>query len=339
MELLHITDPSMTDRHWQAHYALLETLHERYHSRLARVGWEQTRQQLVSLVANDPAYYRLIVFDGETAVGWGDLRVMAPGGAGQCVSVRVEAADDPAPAEFERLVAAEFLRLLEERGAKTAHIMAITEQTSAIASHWHGEELNLLEQYRLNRAEANTGLMESWLVRIPRENPRLRLAFFSPVPEEHLEMYTRLFVDYIREMPTEREAATPFDFTVDDMRRDNEWRRKNKIQLYTYALFDAGGNMIGNSNAVVNEKDPSDVFQAMTGVNREFRGRGLSRWLKAALFFKVGHDFPGNETMTTTMRAANAPIQKVNGEMGYQLLTKGHEYDLTIDGLRRFLTA
>jgi len=95
--------------------------------------------------------------------------------------------------------------------------------------------------------------------------------------------------------------------------------------------------MIGHSNAVIVEDDPSDVFQAMTGVNREYRGRGLSRWLKALLFFKVGADFPANKTMTTIMRAANAPIQKVNAEMGYVPLSSGHEFDLSADGLRRFL--
>lgn len=337
MKLLRITDPSFADRHWQAHYALLETLHDRYHSRMARIGWERTKTSLLSLASNDPAYHRFAVFDDTTAIGWGDLKVFAPGTEGQCVSVRAEAADDPAPEEFERLVAGEFLRLLDDCGSRNAHIMATNEQMSTIATHWHGQQLNRLEQFRLNRATANTSLMKSWLEQIPHEHPDLRIEFFSPVPESHLEEYTKLFVGWIREMPAEREGATPFEMTVEDVRRDIQWRRKNRAQLYTCALFDADAAMIGHSNAVVMEDDTSDVYQAMTGITREYRGKGLSRWLKAALFFKVGEDFPGNETMTTTMRAANAPIQKVNAEMGYQLLTTGHEFDITVDGLRTFL--
>lgn len=95
--------------------------------------------------------------------------------------------------------------------------------------------------------------------------------------------------------------------------------------------------MIGHSNALIAEADPSDAYQAVTGVNREYRGCGLSRWLKAALFFKVGEDFPANKTMTTVMRATNAPIQKVNAEMGYALQSSGYEFDVTAEGLRRYL--
>ncbi len=337
MKLLDITDPAFTDHHWQACYALMETLHDRYASRLAKIGWEQTKTRLHSLAAKDANYHRLVVFDDNDAIGWGDFRVLAPGTEGQCVSVRVEAADDPAPEELERIVAAEFLRLLEECGSKSAHILAITEQMSAIARHWNGTELNRLTRFRLHRATANAPLMQSWLERYPRENPGLRMEFFSPVPEEHLVAYTRLFVNYIREMPTERESAQPFEMTVEENRRDIEWRRKNRMHIYMYALFDAGGTMIGHTNAVITEDDPSDIYQAMTGVNREYRGKGISHWLKAALFFKVGEDFPANETMTTVMRAANAPIQKVNAGMGYTLLSRGHEFDLTIEGLRTFL--
>ena len=43
--------------------------------------------------------------------------------------------------------------------------------------------------------------------------------------------------------------------------------------------------------------------------------------------------------MTTDMRAANAPIQKVNAELGYVLKSSGHEFEITAAGLREFLAA
>jgi len=339
MKLLHITNPAFTDRHWQAYYSLLESLRDRYESPMARIGWEETKTRLLSMAANNAHHHRFAVFDGDTAAGWADFTVFAKGTPGENVSVRVEALHDPAPEEFERLVGAEFLRLLDENGLDSAHLAANTERISAIARHWLGNALNRVERFSLRRADARTQLMESWLERIPRENPELRMEFFSPIPDEHLEAYTRLFVDYIREMPSERESTQPFEMSVEENKRDIEWRRKNRIHVYTFALFDANETMVGHSNAVVIEDDPSDVYQAMTGVSRAYRGKGLSRWLKAALFFKVGEDFPANQTMTTVMRATNAPIQKVNAEMGYTLLSRGHEFDITAEGLRRFLTS
>ena len=144
--------------------------------------------------------------------------------------------------------------------------------------------------------------MRSWLERYPRENADLRLKFFSPVPESHLAEYTRLLVRYLKDMPTERESKDPYEVTVDEIRRDFEWRRKNKMHIYTYALFDSDGTMIGHSNALINGADPTDVYQAMTGISRDYRGRGLSRWLKAALFFNALHQDVGDDTFKAILR-------------------------------------
>ncbi len=337
MKLLHIADPSFTDQHWQAYYSLMETLLEKYQTAMARVGWEQTRERFLSLMKSDKEYYRFVIFDNQTAVCWADLKIMAPGTPGQNVFVRVESTYEDAPEEFERILAAEYLRLLRKHDSASAHIMAPTQRISAIARHWNGTELNRFDQFRLSRAKANTSLMKSWLENIPRDNPDLRLEFFSPMPEEHMVVHTESFVRYIKEMPTERESEGQFQMTVEEARKDIEWRRNNNMHLYTYALFNVDDIMIGHSNAVINGSDPSYVYQAMTGIDREYRGRGLSRWLKAALFFKIGEDFPANHTMTTDMRAVNAPIQKVNAEMGYVLLSAGHEFELSAKGLSGFL--
>ena len=333
MKTLHIADRLFNDQCWQAYYALLEILRERYESPMARIGWEQTKESFLSLMEIDPGYHRFVIFDGQTAVGWADFDIHAKGMPGQNASVRVESVYDHAPKAFECIVAAELLNLMKMCSSNSARLWTTTERIAAIARHWSGRELNRLDRFRLYRAKAPTALMESWLKKIPQEHPGLRLEFFSPVPDEHLVAYTSLFIKYIREMPTERESGDQFLMTADEVRRDMEWRLKNRMHTYTYALFDPNSTMIGYTNVMINEADPSDVFQSMTGLDVEYRGRGLSRWLKAAMFFKVGEDFPANETITTDMRGANAPIQKVNAEMGYVLLSSGNEFEISADDL------
>ena len=92
--------------------------------------------------------------------------------------------------------------------------------------------------------------------------------------------------------------------------------------------------MIGHSNASISGPHPKDVYQSLTGIASGHRGQGLSRWLKAALFKKVVEDFPTLESLTTDMRAVNEPIQKVNAQIGYELLSQGHEYRIEISALR-----
>jgi len=179
--------------------------------------------------------------------------------------------------------------------------------------------------------------MKQWLDTVPRANPDLRLEFFDSVPDEYLASHTSLFVQFIRDMPTEREQETPFYMDNEEAKRQAEWHRQNNIFLYTYALFDQDNNMVAHTNASIDSSDPKDVYQSMTGVERKYRGRGLSKWLKAALFIKVGEDFPENEMMTTDMRAVHKPIQKVNAQMGYVLESQGNEYVIDLESLHRFL--
>jgi hypothetical protein len=135
-------------------------------------------------------------------------------------------------------------------------------------------------------------------------------------------------------MPQEREEELPFVLDRNNLRRFEETRRAARSHLYTVALLDETGTMIGHSNAFISDSNPEDVYQAMTGIDRAFRGRGLSRWLKAALFTKVGGDFPANVSFTTDMRAVNEPILRVNAQMGYELQSSGHEYRIELDRLR-----
>ena len=337
MNILHISDDAFTDQNWQTYYSLIETLHKKYNSPAKNIGWEKYKETVLSLCQSDPNYHRFVILDQQAMVGWADFFVRASKTPEQNASIRVDSIYENTPAEFTKIVAEELLRLMERYSINSAHMVSPSQRISAIARSWFSKELNRLDQYGLVRKHADTSLMESWLENIPRSNRTLRLKFFSPIPEKHLAVHTKLFVSYINEMPTEQETKKPFQMTVDENKLDMEWRRKNNIHVYTYALFDPNENMIGHSNAIITEADPSNVYQAMTGINREYRGRGLSRWLKASLFFKIGEDFPGNKTMTTDMRAINAPIQKVNTEMGYVLQSSGNEFEISVEGLRKLL--
>lgn len=336
MTSIHISDKAFTAQRWQAYYALMESLSDKYDSPLARTGWEAYKKRIHSAVASDPNYFRFVVFENELALGWADFNVFSPGTPDQSISVSVDFVYDTPPQDFNQLVAAELGHLMERVKISLFHMAASTQRISALARLWSGKELNRLNRFRLVRKEANSPLMKSWLNEIPSKNPDLRLEFFSPLPEEQLLAHTELFVQYINEMPTEHEPEKPFQMSVDEIKQDMLWQEENNVHVYTFALFDSAQRMIAHSNASISADDPSDVYQAMTGVNQEYRGRGLSRWLKAALFFKVGEDFPTNETMTTDMRAVNAPIQKVNAEMGYELHSSGNEFEISAQALAQY---
>jgi hypothetical protein len=330
---LAVDDPSFTERHWQSLYALMVDLRDHYQNPLYSASWSQLREHTLAYARTHAIYGRFVVLQNEDAVGWVDLRV-EPGADGRPVGyLNFDLLHEPPEREFIRVSAVALAALMERHDCERGHVMATASRTSRLAEAWGGTRLNRIDRYRLLRRRANHDLIHQWLVDFPLRFPDLELSFFDTVPERYLDVYIKLFRQFIDEMPKEREDAIPWMLDAGLIRRQEATRKQVRAHLYTVALLDSRGQMIGHSNGFISEEQPRDMYQAMTGIVRTWRGHGLSRWLKAALFERVGKDFPANEALITDMRAVNEPILAVNAQMGYELLSRGHEYLLRREAL------
>jgi len=139
-------------------------------------------------------------------------------------------------------------------------------------------------------------------------------------------------------MPREREEARPFHFNPEQVRHAEKLHEEQGSVTFTVALLDPQGKMIAHTNGLFLAAAPREVYQAMTGVSAEYRGRGLAKWLKAELFVRIGMEYPANESFVTEMRAVNEPILAINRQMGYYLEGRGHEIAIDTGALRKFVS-
>lgn len=332
--VLRLDDPSLTDQHWQEYYHLLEQLYEKYLSPIAKDGWQANRDRIVSSFRLQTGHNKLVVLDGERMIGWIGLRITDMGTPHRQGLFTADALVEPLPPEFAQACAPELARILQSADCDHALMIGTTTRSDDIGRSLNGERLGNVEKFRLYREHANYDTMNRWLTEIPGRNPELELVFFQFTPEEHEVRYAELLGQFVSDMPTTTDRKTSHSFTVEEGRSQAAWRRANDVHMYTYALLDKK-RLIAFSNARINGSDPVHVWQLMTGVDRPYRGRGLSKWLKAAMFRKVGEDFPENVSFYTQMREVNLPIQHVNKEMGYVLESRGGEYNITLGGLQR----
>lgn len=63
---------------------------------------------------------------------------------------------------------------------------------------------------------------------------------------------------------------------------------------------------------------PETLGQGDTGVLPKYRGHGLGRWLKAAMFEKVVAERPKVKRSRTGKANSNAAMLKINHEMGFR---------------------
>ncbi|MCK4572908.1 MAG: hypothetical protein KAU36_00990 [candidate division Zixibacteria bacterium] len=336
-KVIHIRNAAFSEEHWRSYFDLLVKIKVRFKTMLSSRSWEQMRDRVASFCEMDEGFHPMVVSDGDEIIGWGQLWVRdtdAPEPAGD---ISLDAYYDEIPRKFVHRVASEIEPLMKHHGCIRAHSMTESQRISDAIRMWRPRELNRVDRFRLYRKKANLEAIDHWLKTIPAANSDLRLELFDPVPEEHLPAYVETFERFINEMPTEREELQPYRITIESARKQTEWRQKNNVHLYTYALLNQQDNLVAHSNASINELNPADVYQAITGVLEEYRGRGIAKWLKAALFRKIGEDFPANESMTTDMRAVNEPIQAVNRQMGYVLESQGNEFETSVNDLSRWL--
>ncbi len=333
IDTVSVNTAEFTDEHWQQYFALRQALHQKYGAPLKLNSWQTLKEQALSGYENFPAYYHAVLNSDGDLVGWIDFFVRNVDTPEVMAFPRMEALYDTIPDEVSGALATWLLPLLDKHGLDKLYCNAWRDAWSDVVRSWGGHQFARCDEFALTLSQARRDLIAEWQGYGAKNNPDLDLSFHDHIPEPMLDDYIALMQIGLQDMPEEEESDIPHEFDRAELEGYHKWLRSNNMVQYHAFLTNEDDRLVGLSDLSVDRNSPGTADQFMTVVAPAYRGRGLAKWMKAAMFEHIEREVVGLERMRTRMRTVNEPIQHLNVQMGFRIGRQGREFRVQREGL------
>jgi GNAT superfamily N-acetyltransferase len=224
---------------------------------------------------------------------------------------------------------------LMDRHSCTVLNASAHEESGHSFLRWLGAERKLAgAENRLDLAVVDWAMVQMWITEGARRSPTTHLEVYDGrLPETLWEDYSRQATPIFNTMPHDRldhgdEVMTPDHF--------REWYAQMDIGQENHHVVIArepDGVIAGVTDMIWAPFRPTVIEQEFTGVLPSARGRGIGKWIKAAMLAHVRELYPDLRWVITGNAASNAPMLAINKSLGFKEYRAGADYQISRDRL------
>jgi GNAT superfamily N-acetyltransferase len=202
---------------------------------------------------------------------------------------------------------------------------------------WLGAEARLSDaESRLQLADVDWPMVDRWSAEGVARSPETRLELYDgPIPEAMRAEYATQMSSLLNTIPFEQLDHGEIVITPAQMA---EWfQRMAAVQEtnHTMVTREADGSLSGMTSVTWCAHTPAVVHQQFTGVRPDARGRGIGKWLKAAMLRRVHELYPEARWISTYNATSNDPMLAINHALGFRRHHAGAEYQISRDDLAK----
>jgi len=193
---------------------------------------------------------------------------------------------------------------------------------------------------QLDLATVDRDLLRRW-----QERARERAAGFElvrwidDVPEEALAGLAQV-LEAMNRAPRGALQVEDEHWTPEHIRQFARSDRERGNEVWTMVARErASGALAGFTQVAWHPSRPEIVEQRGTGVLPQYQNRGLGRWMKAAMLELILRERPQAARVRTGNADANAPMLKINAELGFRPVLAHTVWQVELPQVRDYLQA
>ena len=190
---------------------------------------------------------------------------------------------------------------------------------------------------RLKLDDVDWEMVNEWMIQGPKRSPGTDMKLFFSIPDDIIDEYAKVFTETMNQQPLGDLDINDIIFTPELIREDEKRQTSLGRTKLTYLTIEDDGKISGLTEMLCRSDRKTMVTQLLTGVKQEYRGRGLGKWMKAAMLLKTKEDYPEAKIITTDNATENKPMISINDRLGFKLHKESISAQIKREDLEKYL--
>jgi mycothiol synthase len=248
------------------------------------------------------------------------------------------------PEQRRHRLAADWLstmvEVMDDLGATVA-TMSAHEEPGFEFLRWLGAAPRYSERYnRIDLRTVDWDMVETWVAEGQERSPGATLErYLERIPEDRLAEITEVTTKLLNTIPLEDLDHGAIIFTPEMY---GDWTQRLDAsggRHHTVLVREPDGSVSALTDVLKYPHEEGYVRQLFTGVDPAARGRGLGKWIKAAMLLQVRELHPETIYITTENAGSNAAMLAINDRLGFRTYRESTSYQIGREALGKRVDA